>query len=70
MFLNMTDECFKQPYWLEIIDRIDKKYSLYLQLIYYLETEDKSETSSLQLLNKMFELVHSEVCANDLIRRI
>jgi hypothetical protein len=38
--------------------------------MHYLETEDKSETQSLRLLNKMFELVHSEVCTNDLIRRI
>jgi hypothetical protein len=43
---------------------------LYPQLMHYLETEDKSETQSLRLLNKMFELVHSEVCTNDLIRRI
>lgn len=57
-FLNLKDQ-LRKPYWQKIFERVEQKLGVYLQLLHYLETEDKSETEGLKTLVKLFELVHS-----------
>lgn len=40
-FMNLKDT-LKTGYWNEIIMGMERKYGVYLQLLHYLETEDKT----------------------------
>lgn len=67
-FILITPALNPEGHWYNTLMVLEKEYGLYLQLLHYFDTRD--ETDGITILNKLFEAIYSDMCCNDLIKRI